>query len=150
MPTLESVEPVFAQAEGTSASCWPCIDHAHLHEIEFFVCACEPATGIIDMEFQIWYSCHIAEVLIERILRKEIDENGIELHSCDVGHPKKVSRHKVSTAANSNDGRFVDTWKAVCQTGQGVLQEPDGACTATIVRHDRACRAIDIQLLLHH
>src|ERR1700733_7519295 len=132
MPALKSVESVFAEAECSCARCGKRIDHTHLDQIEFFVRTRKPAPGVVHMELQVRQSGHIAVSLIERILRKQIHEDGIEFYARNVGYAEEMGRHKVAPAAHADHRGFVDTGKPIRETYQIVLQERDRISRAIV------------------
>ena len=52
-PPLKRIKAVFAEAEGAGAGRRPGINHAHLHQIEFFFRTRKPAACIVDMQLEI-------------------------------------------------------------------------------------------------
>jgi hypothetical protein len=144
-PALHGVEAVLAQAEGARARRRPGVDHTHLHEIELFLGAREPAAGVIDVQLQIRQRRQIGKAPVKGIERVQIYEDGIEFHAGDVRHAEQMGRQKVATAADANDRGLADAWKTVGQIDQIVLEERNGVAGAVKVEHGGGRIAVDIE-----
>ena len=144
-PAFEGVEAVFAEAEGSCSGGGPGVDHAHLDEVEFFVGAGEPTAGVVDVELEVGDGAEVAEVAEDGVAGVEVDEDGIEFDAGDVGDAEVMGGHDVASAADSDDGGFMDVGKTIGQADEVVLQERDGLWSAIVVEHVGARGAVDVQ-----
>ena len=122
-PSFKGVEAVFAEAEGSRSGGGPGIDHAHLDEVKFFVGAGEPTAGVVDVELEVGDGAEVAEAAEDGVPGVEVDEDGVELDTGDVGDAEVVCGHDVSSATDADDGGFMKVRKTIGQADEVVLQE---------------------------
>ena len=133
-PSFQSVEPILAQAERACAGSREGVDHAHLHQIEFIVGGCKPASRVIHVQLQIGQGRQIGEILITRIARMQIDDDGINFNAGYLSYSEEMSRQSILTAAKTDYRGLMNVGKTICQTDDFVLQKIDGVPCAVVVK----------------
>ena len=127
LPTLDRIEPVLREREGAGTSGGPCVDHAHLDQVEFLLCPREPAPAVVDDEA---HSRQVGDAGIAAQLgriREEVDEDGIELDAGNVAEAKQIGRQHVTPAADTDDSGAPAVAGVVGEIGDVVAQEIQGA-----------------------
>ena len=145
LPALDSIEPILGERESAGTGGRPGVDHAHFDQVEFLLGPREPAPAVVDHE------AHAREVGDAGIgaqlggIRKQLDEDGIELDAGDVAEAEQMGRQYIASAANADDGGAPTVAGVVGEIGDVVAQEIEVTGCIGVPRHPRPGHPVDGQ-----
>src|SRR6476620_7018225 len=102
LPSLDCLQTVLGEREGTGTRRRPGIDQAHLDDIERTWCACKPTARLVDLELHpIQYR---DRCIVRKVVLQDGDDDRIDLDAGHVTQAEEALRQYVSATTDADYG----------------------------------------------